>query len=699
MGISRRRFVVAGGTVVVAGGLAPYALAQDRRAPLGVWLTGDTHLHCDHSSDGSLPRQQSGQRLPGNLPVADQIGRAEQAGLDFVPLTDHRTYDQHWDPQWTSSAVLLIPGEEANGSPHAVVLGAVNTVVDGATPPGSPGYRRVQQSVWDAHAQDAVWSVAHPDNGELAPDGSPNEFASVQGPDTVEIWNPSSDPDAQIGYAEDRWNRGFRYGAVAGSDNHFREFWDIQGPGHFTTWVFAERLTERAVLDALRAGRTTVSYTRSGPFVTLEADLDGDGAFEAIGGDEIITRRRPGEQRLRVSVRDGAGSTLYVYASPGRSAGPVATFPVPTRAEMFVVPIRAGQAQAWYRAEVRAPGDPSGIDADPTLPDQLRAATSPIFVSTNQVAVPEPESPLPDPDPAGDDAAVVIGGKDRFAGFADVAVSDDVAHVVAEVHREGEVAVVYRQLTGLDRPGEELRLSVRDRVGRFPRVAASGREVWVVWQEEAPPRGPDVRASTCDTAPTVAAASAPRCRCPRATDGRSTRRSPWPTRIPRSSPGQTTAAAPSTYTSASSGSTTPRSPCRLPARRPTPAPAPTPAHRDFPPRCSRPSRSPRTARSWSHGRTTGPTPTPCGPDTPATGPAAVRQHRPGRLGDPQHRTPSRATDLEPARADQHRPLLYRLAPHRRRRPPAASLSPGRPSPYTAPGSTSPCGPADPPTAA
>ena len=96
----------------------------------GMWLAGDTHVHDDHSSDGSLPRQESKQTLPGNLPVGDQIGQAEREGLDFVPLTDHRTYDQHWDPQWTSSELLLIPGEEANGSPHAIVLGNVDVVVE-----------------------------------------------------------------------------------------------------------------------------------------------------------------------------------------------------------------------------------------------------------------------------------------------------------------------------------------------------------------------------------------------------------------------------------------------------------------------------------------------------------------------------------------------------------------------------------------
>jgi predicted metal-dependent phosphoesterase TrpH len=477
MRLNRRRFLVVGGTVAVAGGVLPASASEsERHGPRGVWLAGDTHVHCDHSADGSLPRQQSGQRLPGNLPVRDQIGRAEQAGLDFMPLTDHRTYDQHWDPEWTSPAVLLVPGEEANGSPHAVVLGAVDTIVDGANPAGSAGFRHVQQSIWDAHAQDAVWSVAHPDNGEVGTDGRPNANASAVGPDLVEIWNPSGNPDAQIDYAENRWNLGFRYGAVAASDNHFRELWDVAGPGQFTTWVFAGDRTERAILDALRAGRTTVSRNLQGPFVTIEAELDGD--VVVMGGDEVVISGRHRRAQLRVLVRGGVGSTLSVFRSPGRSAGPLATFPVVTGEETFLVPVEIGDG--WYRAEVRAPGDPSGIGADPTLPDQLRAATSPIFISTTAFAAPVPEIPLPDNASGDDRARLALGGERGFTGFADVAVAGDVTHLVAESHRHGRVSVVYKRIAGAHR--DEVELSAR--TGRAPRVAASGRDVWVVWQEE-----------------------------------------------------------------------------------------------------------------------------------------------------------------------------------------------------------------------
>jgi hypothetical protein len=498
MELSRRR-LMATGALVAASGLTPISASaadadqyelddhEGGHVPQGVWLAGDTHVHDDHSSDGSLPRQTSGQRLPGNLSVADQIGQAERMGLDYLPLTDHRTYDQHWDPQWRSEKLLLIPGEEVNGSPHAIVLGAIDTVVDGANPQGSAAFRHVQQSIWDAHAQNAVWSTAHPDNGEYTPAAGPNDNASAQGINTVEIWNPASDPDAQIDYAENRWNRGFRFGAVAASDCHFRELWGSFGPGEATTWVFAADRTQRAVLDALRAGRTSISYKPTGLFVTLEADLDGDGRYEAIGGDEVVLRtsKLPKRASLRVRVRGGAGARVLVYRSPGRSASALATFAPSAADETFIVPLtQLAGTHNWWRVEVRAPGGVSGRDADPNLPDQLRGATSPVFASVGTPAVPTPEIALPTPQAGDDESSLVIGEQDEFAGFADLAVAGDVTHVVAESHQGGENSVVYRRLAAHGKKDTIVQLSAPSHVARSPRVIASGKDIWVVWQDQ-----------------------------------------------------------------------------------------------------------------------------------------------------------------------------------------------------------------------
>ena len=217
------------------------------RSTHGTWLAGDTHVHDDHSSDGSFVRQIISQQGPGTLSVADQIGEGERTGLHWMPLTDHRTYDQHWDPQWTSSKLLLIPGEEANGSPHATCLGAIDVVVDGANPPGSASHRHVQQSIWEAHAQGASWGIAHPGDTNTQND-------SVIGAATVECWNRASEADVEVDWAENAWNKGFRFGAAGACDCHFKELWGVAGPGMPTTWVLARTQTERAVLDALRAG-------------------------------------------------------------------------------------------------------------------------------------------------------------------------------------------------------------------------------------------------------------------------------------------------------------------------------------------------------------------------------------------------------------------------------------------------------------
>jgi hypothetical protein len=458
----------------------PYLSGLGAEPVRGIWLAGDTHVHDDHSSDGSLPRQESSQTLPGNLPVGDQIGQAERTGLDYVPLTDHRTYDQHWDPQYGSSKLLLIPGEEANGSPHAIVLGAPDVIVDGANPSQSAPFRHVQQSVWDAHTQGAIWSQAHPDDGE-SDNGVINPNGSVVGANTVEILNVASNPDAEITYAEDRWNHGFRFGVTAASDDHFREVWDIAGPGRPTTFVFAAERSEQGILDALRVGHTTISNGPTGPFVTINADVADGHGFLAMGGDEVLARS--GRQiQLRIHVQNAAGTTLYVFRSPGKSAGPLATYPLTSADQNFVVSARIPDGASWYRAEVRSSGAASGLDADPTLPDQLRAATSPIFVSTRAAAAPVPEIAIPPASNHADHAQSLAGSENCLTLFGDIATAGSVGHVVAEAHVNGRTSVIYQQISGGRGHDEVFDLTPGSQSARFPRVATSGRDVWVVWQ-------------------------------------------------------------------------------------------------------------------------------------------------------------------------------------------------------------------------
>lgn len=485
-----RRTLLRAGGLAAAGSAVPRwataaatpAAATDRREPQGRWLLGDTHVHTDHSSDGSGLRQASGQRLPGNVAVADQVGQAERMGLQWLPLTDHRTYDQHWHPGWRSDRLLLIPGEEANGSPHATVHGHVEQRVDGANPPGSAAFRHIQQSIWDVRGQDASWSTAHPNDGEVRevrPDGSivVSDNAEALGVHLIEMLN-TGDSAVKIRYAEDRWNAGWRTGVTAASDSHFKELWPVAGPGQPSTRVFAAEQTERALLNAMLAGRTTISASGPGPVVTLSADADGDGVFEAMGGDEVAVR--PGSRLpLRVRVERAAGLLVQVWAAPGFLAGPVETFRpfLPDQTVPLELPVADGAG--WFRVDV----------VEPTT-GRLLAMVSPVFTTTGAPVQPRAGIPVPAPLGLHDDAVAVLSEPEVFAGFPDVAVAPGSDVVVGEVHRDGGTSVV-----AVRPDGRSVDLAPSSRAARFPRVAAEGRDVWVVWQDERAgqlPRRPSV---------------------------------------------------------------------------------------------------------------------------------------------------------------------------------------------------------------
>ncbi|WP_421706171.1 CehA/McbA family metallohydrolase [Alloalcanivorax xenomutans] len=446
--------------------------AAPLEAPRGQWLTTDTHVHTDHSSDGSMWRQASDDALPGNVAVADQIGQAVRQDLDFLTLTDHRTYDQHWDPLWTSGDLLLIPGEEANGRPHANILGAVDTVLDGMDGAEGAEHRPTQQSLWDAHGQGAVWQSNHPDRDWSDDDGTPNDHASLIGGDLIEVWNIAQDKDAQLAYAESRWNLGMETGVTASSDNHFRELWLGFGPGTVKTHVFAPVVTERAILGALRHGHTVLSQGGAlAPFLTLRADAQGDGVFEALPGDAVVAAAGQ-PVTLRMRVQRGLAHRLRLYAAPGRDAGPLATFRPSSSDDTFVTTVSRpeGDAPYWVYAEVT---DLLGV---------RKALTSPIFLRASDAGgVPQGERAVPASLQWRDGAALVVGERGAFSGFADVAeTAEGVPLVVAERHDAEGTDILFRR----GDQAEPVVLNTLAGAARFPRVAAGGGSVWVVWEDE-----------------------------------------------------------------------------------------------------------------------------------------------------------------------------------------------------------------------
>ncbi|KPU97738.1 hypothetical protein APR51_09265 [Variovorax paradoxus] len=461
--------------------VAKFSLAANA-APTGTWFKGDTHVHDDHSDDGSAPRQLNKDKAKGNLSLADQIGQAGRTGLDFVPFTDHRTYDQHYDPLWESSSLLLIRGEEANGKPHAIALGGVDSVEQGAMHPDRAQFALVQQSVWDAHAQGAIWSVAHADDGETNADGSPNVNANVQGVNLVEVWNRSKSPDKQMDYAENRWNAGFRFGVAGASDNHFREYWGapyLNSPGMPVTKVLAKGYNERGILEALRAGYTSLSINPTGPGVSMTTDLKG-GGYTAMSGDEVFVPAGT-TGHLRIGVQRAAGMDVLLFRMPGKSAGPMKTFKPTRDDETYTVDITAGSQPDWYRVEVRGINVPIPPAAAAM---ELKAAVSPIFVSPAPVEA-KAEIAVPKEDSVADGALRVAGARGDFAGFPDLVTADGVTHVVTEMHGDATSTVVYRRRDAKGVWSDAGQTLSGKGQARFPRVAVRGNDVWVAWEEDA----------------------------------------------------------------------------------------------------------------------------------------------------------------------------------------------------------------------
>jgi len=471
-----------------------------KAAPVGRWLAGDTHVHNDHSSDGSALRQGLDGRGPGNVSVADQNGQGVLNNLDWLAHTDHRTYDQHYDPQWESADLLLIPGEETNGSPHGKTLGAVDWLVQAAVVEGRPEWSRLQSSIWDAQLQGAVYGINHPDDGMVEDDlVTPNERANAVGYAVVETWNKASDITSELRFAENRWNAGFRFGGVGASDNHFRELWSTAGPGLPATQVFARDLSERSVLQGAAAGRATLVNRLDGvtPTATLEADADGDGMFEALAGDEVVVP--PGRTvALRVSITNALGNTINVWQAPGKFGGGPAllSFTGTGVAETRIVNLTSSAADTWVYVEVTGVGELDAVNTNLAdnpagvlqqiitgVAQQRRAITSPVFIGP-RLAEPAPATPLPADIGTGDGASLALGEAGAFAGFPDLAVSGGVHHLVAEQHAPGRTRVVYRRIAADGTAGAGTDLAPTSASARFPRIAAQGQNLAVVWQDE-----------------------------------------------------------------------------------------------------------------------------------------------------------------------------------------------------------------------
>ena len=307
------------------------------------WYRGDLHAHTIHSD--------------GRWDIPDLLAFWQGRGVDFMTLSDHNTISGLAQARSLGNRDLLVMGgiELSTFFGHAVALGAT-TWLDWRRLDGSVmSMPELAQSVIDAGCLFIIAHVMHA--------GDPyccgcrwEHYDMMPGNATaVEVWNgPWSSFNQESLLLFYHWlDEGHRIVATAGTDLHGPPPPDVRGAVNV---VYAEDLTERAIIAAIKAGH---SYISAGP--TLEFTAVTAGGQEAMMGDSLPAAD------VTLSLRwNGAHAGDYVrLVVNGRAYHDLLVGP----AGDVEWSLAAGQAR-WCTAELR--------DGE----DGLWAVTNPIYFVT-----------------------------------------------------------------------------------------------------------------------------------------------------------------------------------------------------------------------------------------------------------------------------------------------------------------------------
>ncbi|MGB3305292.1 MAG: CehA/McbA family metallohydrolase [Thermomicrobiales bacterium] len=260
-------------------------LTRPRIERMPGWYCGDLHLHTVFSDGSSWP--------------AEVALAAYDLGLDFIGITDHNRAQSpvEFVPQGDGWP-LLVPGVEVTTYAGHFNVWGTDAWYDFRDPTASG----IQAAVDAARADGGFISLNHP-----KPFGPPWEFPEVTGFDALEPWNGwwGRLNDVSTRYWNDRLARGERLWGLGGSDMHQLGFGaDPENPlapaqlGSPTLWIQTdEPLSATAVLDALRAGRSFITESPTGPQLYLELE--------------------PGGEMLRVHVFGARGDALILIGPTG----------------------------------------------------------------------------------------------------------------------------------------------------------------------------------------------------------------------------------------------------------------------------------------------------------------------------------------------------------------------------------------------
>lgn len=294
------------------------------------WYRGDLHMHTEHS-DGACA-SHTGKRVP--CPLFKTLEAANARGLDFVAVTDHNTSAHFQDLaelQGYYDDLLLIPGREITTfHGHANVFGATAPLDFQLGGPRAPELNRILDQVEAAHGLIAINHPGQP-SGEVCMGcgwTAKTDFARIPAIEAINGVNAEG-PLSGIPFWEARLNAGLHVTAIGGSDNHDATLIGLRGVGTPTTVVWAENLSQDAILDGIRKGRV---------FVDVQGTRDRLLEVTAQGG------------KLAVRVAKASGARL-AFAGPGSAGLADDTALSDDDTRTFDLTGRKG----WLRVDVRGP--------------------------------------------------------------------------------------------------------------------------------------------------------------------------------------------------------------------------------------------------------------------------------------------------------------------------------------------------------
>lgn len=280
---------------VVVGTMAPADKGEGSPIPGGefFWLCGDLQSHTYHSDGKGSPAQL--------------VAKARALNLDFLAITDHNTISHHATlGALAGDDFLLIPGQEVTTYYGHMNVWGTRRWCDFR----SRSEAEMTAIIGLAHESGGLCSINHPKTG-----GPPWEYSLDLPVDTMEVWHgpwPHRNEES-LALWDSALQRGLRLPAVGGSDYHCPAGEDtgFVRLGQPTTWVKVRERSIDAILDALHAGRTSISAAADGPRLDMRAEAAGRRA----GMGEVLALSPCGLVRVTIEVAGGAGRTLRLVSA------------------------------------------------------------------------------------------------------------------------------------------------------------------------------------------------------------------------------------------------------------------------------------------------------------------------------------------------------------------------------------------------